>query len=270
MSQSDQIPGFRQLADSIARNGNHHQVNIDASWRQGRTCYGGLTAGLSLAAAQKDFPDLPPLKSMQITFIGPVNETPTLKTKLLRQGRNVTSVETKMFSGEDICASANFMFGAARTSEINETLAGFDDPSPESLEDFTPPAIKSFVPQFFLRFETKLIEGARPASGADKGYIRCWSRHHDIASRTGTDSFITLGDVLPPAAAPTFKKMGPISSMNWQMNILVDDVSSEDGWYLVETSQTAARDGYSTQIMRFWNRSGVLVAEGIQSVAIFV
>ena len=270
MSNSDNIPGFRELADQLKPVSGGYASIIDPAWRQGRTCYGGLTAGLSLAAAQRDFPDLPPLRSMQITFVGPVNETPVFKSNLLRQGRNVTTVETKTYSDENVSAAAVFMFGAARDSAITATLPGYNDPSPQELEDFTPPAFRDFVPKFFLRFETKLIEGGRPMTGVEKAYIRSWSRHEDIASQSGTDSFITLGDVLPPAAAPTFKKPAPISSMNWQMNILVDDVSSEDGWYLVETAQSGAQDGYSSQIMRFWDRSGRLVAEGTQSVAIFI
>ncbi len=270
MTQSAQISGFRDIANRLELHGNHYQGSIDAAWRQGRTCYGGLTAGLSLTAAKRDFPDLPPLRSMQITFVGPVNETPIFKTSLLRQGRNVTTIEVKALSDNDVSASAIFMFGTARESDISETLPAYSDPAPEIFEDFTPKHIRPFVPKFFLQFETKLVEGGRPASGADKAYIRCWSRHIDPASQNGIDSFITLGDVLPPAAAPTFKKMGPISSMNWQVNILVDDVDSEDGWYLVETAQTAVQGGYSSQIMRFWNRTGVLVAEGIQSVAIFI
>ena len=40
-------------------------------------------------------------------------------------------------------------------------------------------------------------------------------------------------------------------------------------WH-IETKQTAAKDGYSSQIMRYWNQNGLLVAEGMQFVAIFV
>ena len=140
---------------------------------------------------------------------------------------------------------------------------------PAEYDLFTPPGLEAAVPSFFLNFDTRLVEGQRPVSGADEGYIRVWSRHKDSASRTGAAAFLTLGDVLPPAAMPTFSKFGPVSSVNWQMNILQDAVT-KDGWWHVETRQTAARGGYSSQIMRFWNTSGDLVAEGIQNVAIFV
>ena len=92
----------------------------------------------------------------------------------------------------------------------------------------------------------------------------------DEKSRDGVASFLCIGDVLPPAAIPMFTKMGAISSMNWHINVLVDDVATKDGWWHIESNQSAASDGYSSQIMRYWNTDGVLVAEAIQSVAIFV
>jgi len=162
------------------------------------------------------------------------------------------------------------MFGAARESSISAYAPAPTLPDPDSCQSFLPPQAARFAPKFTLQFETKFIGGHRLMTGADEGHIRTWSRHLDPASRTGTDSFLTIGDVLPPAAATTFTKMGPISSMNWHMNILVDDVDSEDGWYQIESIQTAAQGGDSSQPMRFWNRKGDLIAEGLQSVAIFV
>ena len=40
-------------------------------------------------------------------------------------------------------------------------------------------------------------------------------------------------------------------------------------WWHVESRLTAARGGYSSQIMRIWNTEGRLVVEGLQSIAIF-
>ncbi|MGD9799873.1 MAG: acyl-CoA thioesterase domain-containing protein, partial [Parvularculaceae bacterium] len=41
------------------------------NWLQGRTVYGGMTAALCLEAAQRAVPGLPPLRSAQVSFIGP-------------------------------------------------------------------------------------------------------------------------------------------------------------------------------------------------------
>jgi len=107
-------------------------------------------------------------------------------------------------------------------------------------------------------------------TGADEGYIRTWSRHEDASSREGIASLLTLGDVLPPSAAPRFKQFGPVSSVNWIFTVLSDAPKTHDGWWHVETKLTAAMGGYSTQVMRIWNTDGELIAEGMQCVAIFM
>jgi len=262
--------GFQALADGLTETKKGYLGHIPEPWRQGRTAYGGLTAGLCLAAAQKQFPDLPPYRSATINFIGPVTEDPVFTSRILRQGRNVTSVETEARVGEAVVANCIFIFAALRESMIAADCPAPEAPPPEGCEPFTPEAMREHVVKFFHRFDTRLIAGHRPRSGADDGYIRTWSRHHDPASRGGIGSLLTIGDVLPPASAPLMTQMGPISSVNWTFTVLTDEPKTEDGWWHIETQLTAANGGYSSQVMRIWNTTGELVAEGMQCVAIFV
>ncbi len=262
---------FQDLVKVLESTQNPKQVSIPMGWRQGRTAYGGLTLGLSYSAVCQSFPNLPPLRSAMINFIGPVTSDPAFKTELLRQGRNVTTLKVDVLCDAALVATTVFTFGAKRISTLTADLPAPDAPLPRTCERFTPKAAAEFVPAFFHKFETRLIAGHRPVSGAEDGYIRVWSRHYDAASHgAGLGSFLTLSDVLPPAAMPLFKTMGPVSSVNFMLNILVDNPMTQDGWWHVETKLTAAQGGYASQIMRFWNTDGVLVAEGMQSVAIFV
>jgi len=260
--------GFRHISNRLIAG---QELIIPDVWRQGRTAYGGLTAGLCVAAAERDVSDLPPLRSIQVTFVGPVPSNPVFTTRLLRQGKNVTTIDVKA-NGPDgaVCVAAICMFGAARPSVVEAHDPAPRLPDPEKTKPFFPPAAAKFIPSFSKQFDVRLIEGHPPVSGTSEAYMRVWVRHHDPASRSETDSFMALGDVLPPAASATFKQMGPISSMNWQVNFLVDDLSSDGGWYQLEIQQSAARGGYSTQPMKYWNRKGDLIAEGLQSIAIFV
>ena len=244
------------------------RVDIPAHWKQGRTAYGGLTAALMLAGAQETFVELPPLRSALINFVGPVTDSPRLTATLERKGRNVTSVSAGAHIGAQAVGRAEFLFGAARSSNIT---IGFPAPpadTPEACELFTPDAARDMVPQFFHNFETRLIDGARPMMG-EEGYIRTWSRHKDPASRDGVDSLLCIGDVLPPAAMPLMRKFAPVSSMSWIFNLLTDNPQTDDGWWHVESRLTAAGGGYSSQVMRVWNTDGELVVEGMQSIAIF-
>ena len=267
---SDTKAGFQTIADDLPQEASGFRGHIPDAWRQGRTAYGGLTAGLSLAAAQKQFPNLPPFRSATINFIGPVTDDPHFTSRILREGRNVTSVLTEAHVGESCVANVTFIFGALRPSDISVPLPAPQAPLPASCEPFTPPQFESFVPAFFHRFETRLIAGGRPMSGHDEGYIRVWSRHKNPASRDSIASLLTIGDVLPPAAIPLFKKIGPISSVNWIFTVLTEAPSTKDGWWHVESRLSVAQGGYSTQVMRIWNTNGDLVAEGMQCIAIFV
>ena len=263
---SNSFQSYRRLVDRLDQN---NSLEIEQSWRQGRTAYGGLTTALSLAAITRNFPDLPPLRTFQITFVGPVGETPRFETSRLRQGRNITSIEAKTINDDQTNASGVFMFGANRESSVFKTQPSPSQMEPESCEDFIPEQAKPFVPKFVTQFDTRLVAGHRPMTAAKDGYILAWARHAHPDSRQGTDAFTCLADVLPGAAAPMVSRPAPMSSMNWQMNFLKDDVVTDDGWYLVETKLSAALGGYSSQVMRFWNKKGEMIAEGTQSFAIF-
>ncbi len=261
---------FAQLCNQLSPKNDGLTVHIPDDWRQGRTAYGGLTAGLTLEAVMRQHSDLPPLRSTMINFVGPVTDDPVFTSQIMRQGRNVTSIAANAAIGDQTVFAANFAFGAARKSDLNINLPAPDAPRPDDCEDFTPPQIKDFVPIFFHKFETKLIAGHRPMSGAKEGYIRTWSRHSQEDSRNGIASLLCLGDVLPPAALPMFRHMGAISSMSWMFNVLTDDLTTDDGWWQIETKLTAGQEGYSSQVMRIWNTRGDLVVEGMQNVTMFM
>jgi len=221
-----------------------------------------------LETTQQQFSDLPPLRSAMINFVGPVTEDPIFSSTLLRRGRNVTNIAAEAKIDDQSVGRADFLFGASRTSEIEIKCSAPKADKPEDCEPFTPEAIRKMVPGFFHNFDTRLIAGARPMMGKE-GYIRTWSRHLDPRSREGVGSLLCLADVLPPAAMPLMRSMAPISSMSWLVNFLSPNPETEDGWWQVETQLSAAKSGYSTQVMRIWNRDGELVIEGLQSVAIF-
>jgi len=270
MTSDFKIIGLTEILERLTPEGDGYRAWIPPTWRQGRTAYGGLTSGLSLAVALKSFADLPPLRSIQINFIGPVKDNPVFTARLLRKGRNVTSVQVEGFVDENIISLTTFIFGSARPSVLERDHPAPLAPAPETVEPFLMKDFAAMWPKFMHNFDTRLIAGSRPMIGANEGYIRVWSRMKDPASRTGIVSFLTLGDVLPPAASPIMPSPAPISSVNWMMNFTQEDMITREGWWQVETRLTAAQNGYSSQLMRFWNTEGVLVAEGLQAVAIFI
>ena len=247
-----------------------HTAPVPANWAQGRTAYGGFTASLLLAAVEKELEGLAPLRSALVNFTGPLSGPPQIAVEVLRQGRNVTTVAARAQVEGKVAAAATFSFGAAQDSHVSEVCPAPHAEDPEATRSFFPETMKTLPARFFENFEARLIDGHLPFMGADEGYTRAWVRHRDEDNRTTPVGLLNIADVLPPAVFTKCSRFGPNSSMNWICNVLTEDLSTEGGWYMIESRLSAGHDGYSSQVMRMWNTRGEMVVEGMQSVVIFV
>lgn len=243
---------------------------VAENWAQGRTAYGGYTATLLLVAARRHLPDHAPLRSVMINFTAPLSASPTLTVETLRQGRNVSTLLVRAEIDGKVAATGTFSFGAAQDSHVSQACPAAAAPMLDEVEPFFPDNMTRLPARFLDNFEVHLIEGSRPFTGADEGYMRVWCRHRDVASHGTLEGLMCLGDALPPAIFPKCTVPGPNSSVNWMFNPVTEDISTKDGWYILENKLSAARDGFSSQQMRVWNSDGDLVADGMQSVVIFV
>lgn len=235
-------------------------TEIPPNWLQGRTAYGGLSTALALAAAKQIERDLPPLRSAQVAFVGPLAGPVTVAATKLRRGRNAAFIQADIASEAGLGLRTTFVFMAQLQSAIDhdETVAA-DHPAPAADASlYTGP--ETFFTGNFNFFDLK-------APGATE-----WLRWGRLIDRKGLDpevELMAMGDALPPAAFKLFQKMTPLSSLTWIVNLLVPAATTRDGWWLLEAQTDRARDGYSSQSMRMRNADGVLVAEGMQGVAIF-
>jgi acyl-CoA thioesterase len=262
---------FSDLMGSICsgdsnNNGLAWSVDIPDNWMQGRTTYGGLSAALCLQTALLDNPDLPPIRSAQINFIGPAGGKVQMQSKILRQGKSVCYIEVLMFGEKGLATHAVFCFGAARQSKLNDAYTSKPDvPDHHYLPEFFPPGT---APSFTRNFETKLAIGDPPISASTKNEFYLWCRHSDKTANSMT-ALLGIADMPPPAVLPKFKEFAPISSMTWMLNFLVDEPQTQDGWWLLRSGAEHAVDGYSSQDMQVWNSNKELVISGLQNIAIF-
>ncbi len=243
-----------------------YQVTIPEDWMQGRTTYGGLTAALCLEGVLKSYDALPPLRSAQISFIGPAGGTVSVTPSLLRQGKSVTFAGADLHGEKGLAGRAVFAFGAGRASQFDVSFT--ETPStrpPEACEDFFH---RVFRPPFAQHYESRLMRGGRPVSGSAEHDHFTWVRHRDEAA-TSISAVLALADMMPPAILPMFTAPAPVSSMTWMLNFLTETPSTRDGWWLFETRAENAAEGYSSQDMMIWNRDLEPVIAGRQSVTIF-
>ncbi len=258
---------FSTLLDQFEHVGEAHHCDVPADWRQGRTLYGGISAALCLEAVMRDYPDVQPLRSAQIAFVGPATEAATLRTTLLRRGRSATFVACDLICDDAVATRALFCFGSNR-----EAAPVIKAPSPPSLP---PPDVcdaffdSSRRPVFAQHFDMRLASGPRPLTAAREADLFFWAKHVDPGAPANAVALLALADAAPPAAMSLLSSVKAISSMTWTIDILDPDQLARSGWWLCRSMSETNGDGYSAQSMAIWTESGAPVALGRQTVAIF-
>lgn len=266
MSDTTIAMPFSDVLERVTRDGGTFRVEPSEEWRQGRTLFGGLSAALALTATTKAFPDLPPLRSAEIAFIGPAAGALSFTPRLLRSGKSATFASVEATSNAETVFGAILMFAAARPSR--HAYAAL--PMPEVAAPDTLPAFfdSPAAPVFARQFVIRRAGGATPVSGAKKPELLLWIRHRDAQAPDTLASILALGDVPPPAAMTMFTAPAPISTVTWSVEVL-DNVFIGAGWHLLHVEAESVRDGYSSQRMTLWNANGTPLLSARQSVALF-
>ncbi|WP_294356738.1 thioesterase family protein [uncultured Sphingomonas sp.] len=237
---------------------------IPAGWMQGRTAYGGLSAAIALHCAMQSESDLPPLRSAQVSFIGPLSGAIMVTTHKLRRGKNAAFIQADIESEAGLGLRCTFVFMRAIESEVDyqtTTVPDFARPGPDDTTFKGHPRVP--FTQNFEFLDQREAPDLKPAE---------WLRWTRLNERDGIDPMVELiavGDCLPPAALRLLGRNVPMSSMTWMLNVLGPTPATEDGWWLLRSDADYARAGSSSQQMGIWNAHGEMVAEQMQSVALF-
>jgi acyl-CoA thioesterase len=239
------------------------RATIPPGWLQGRTSYGGLSSALALHAAQACEPDLPPLRSAQIAFIGPLSGEVSVSATKLRRGRNAAFIQADIVSDAGLGFRATFVFMSDQVSEIDL------DGRLQSRHRPPAPDAKLYTgPDEFFTGNFNFLDLKESAPGEAE-----WLRWVRLRAFEGLDPMVevlAVADALPPAAFKLLgKRQAPISSLTWIINLLTPKPITADGWWLLSATSDYAKNGCSSQAMTIWNADGEPVAQGMQSVAIF-
>lgn len=233
-------------------------------WMQGRTLYGGAGALVAYTAATRAFPDLPPLRSAQVGFVGPVGAEIAARVEMVRQGRNVAIVRSELIVDGSVGLTALWVFGSEREPNAVHPAPKVDPwpGNPEDFDSLAPPPGNHFISRYDIR-------RAQDASGPGEPVVRRWFRLREPEALDPVSSLILMGDTLPPGSMRAMQRQGPFSSINWSFNVLDPQATTRDGWWLAETASDHADHGYSSERLRLWNAEGKQVLAGQQAMAIF-
>lgn len=254
-------------AGAMERGGNWH-YSIGADWMQGRTAYGGISAALALDAVMRDHPGDAPLRTAQISFVGPVGGDCQVTTRMLRQSKSSRFAAADLVSESGYGTNGLFTFMKGRESHIDHRHINAPDVAdPDALQSVPDHPAR---PPFTRKFDMRPQRGPGFGHGLDKGEIVTWVRWADRPHCDPHIALLALADALPPAAMPMFKHFGPISSSTWMQHFLTDHPATQDGWWLMVSQTRHVANGFSAQSMYIWNSARELVSVGGQGVALYV
>jgi len=129
------VTALAEIIAGLRPDGDAWRGTVPDTWLQGRTAYGGLSAALALHAAQASDEDLPPLRSAQVSFVGPLSGEVTVRAERLRRGRNAAFVQADVSAEAGLGLRATFVFMRDQDSRVDHRAGAAPDfprPGPET------------------------------------------------------------------------------------------------------------------------------------------
>ncbi len=260
------MPSLSALLNTMAPSGEGYAIEATPDWLQGRTLYGGMSAGFCVQAARRHFADLPLLRTAHFTFAGPASGRLLVVPSLLRRGKSVAVVGVDVMAETGLAVRAVLTFGTARESALSYLAL----PMPEcaapsecgNLFDDGP------RPDFFGHFDVLSAGPHKPLSEAAVPEFLLWVRHREPGAVDPVVALLALADAPPPAAFAMFPRPAPISTVTWAVNIV--GLPGTGAWHLISTRADSVRDGYSSQQMVVWGEDGRPLVSAQQNVAVFL
>lgn len=257
--------GFSQI---VARGGGEPGARtflVPEDWHQGRTAYGGFSTALALVAATEAGGGLPPLRSAQVSMIAPVYGEVEARARVVRRGRNAVWIAAEILRAGEAAFTASFVF----MGPVESALHLDDRPVPDGLiavddaRAFVNERGPAFLRHHFdVRFAMPKGEGKRPE-------MCWWVKARESAGLDPMVELLLCADALPPGVMALLAPATPVSTMQWQVNLLTPAPVTRDGWWLLRSTGDYAEAGCSSQRMAIWNADGQAMMAGMQSVAVF-
>jgi len=257
---------FQQLIDQVGK--TRSVLRIGEEWLQGRACFGGLVAGLVYESMRKQIGDAHRIRSLQISFVGPVSgEMFEIESEILRQGKSVVQVMGRGIQNGMAQIVILGTFGKPRSSHLEVEPERFTfSENPNEIQPA--PYIAHVTPEFTKQFDYRYVS-SYPFSGSEdqtlKGFVR-------FKNEKGSSIPHLLGliDAWPPTILPMLKTPSPISSVTWNLQFFQDMPEFDAAEFCqYQSCMTFAHEGYCCTSARVWNLRGKLLATSQQTVVYF-
>jgi acyl-CoA thioesterase len=253
--------------------------DVPDDWLQGRTSFGGLVSVLAVSAMREvagaAWPQEVGLRALQTNFIAPVEGGPVdVAVQVLREGRNVRQVQSRLMQRGEVCALAVAVFGSARDSRL-PAFAPQRPPPARAPEDIPAwPFVPGTRPHFTAHFDMRWSGGAPPFRGEPDS--RDASIHLRLVDADDAKALspelmtVMMADVSPTPVLSQFDRPTPASSVSWALELRpLPEGEPLDGWWRADNLAVAAAGGYVNQQSMLWSPGGTLAGLAYQVVAVY-
>ena len=262
---------FAAMLDKAENSAGEEPLSVSDDWMQGRTAYGGLVAAMALKSMRGHVNPERKVRSLFFSFVGPLNSEPFfIQTQLLRKGKSVTTVESKLIQSDKICCKAVGSFGADRESAIR--VEPVERPvMPDPAEALELPYIEGLTPAFTRHFDYRWAIGELPFSGKGGQEIGGWISFREETDCLTEEWLIALADAWPTPVLSKLKEPAASSTMAWALGFVHMDrtTCSENEWWAYHCLIDSAERGYAHERSTVWDPDGRLAFYSHQTTTVF-
>lgn len=246
-------------------------LTIPKTWAQGRTAFGGISAGMTYNAIAAQVDSDRVLRSLTTNFVGPLAlDTPfSITVTLLRSGRNVSQYIATAEQNGHTCVFMQACFGVGRESYVNvPNTERHSMPQPDKAKFI--PQIPKVVPSFLRYFDLSIEEGGVPFTRKKNSTYHGYMRFKQPPQTISDAHIITLIDAWPPTLLQMMKWPAPASTVSWNVEFIHPHrpISGAD-WFAYQAHTRQAADGYGHTEATIWDKDNEVIAISRQTVAIF-
>ncbi len=247
------------------------ELKIPANWAQGRTAFGGISAGMVYSAIRQFVDDSRVLRAFNTNFVGPitVDEPFEIEVVPLREGKNVSHFLGQVIQNGRICVSCQACFGVGRASKIEVENRQVHAMAAPKKAQFIP-QIPKVTPKFLRHFDLAIADGGVPFTGRKSSHYHGFMRFTQPPLNVTDAHLITIIDAWPPTLLQMMKWPAPASTVTWNLEFIHPHraVTGSD-WFAYQAHTRQAADGYGHTEATIWDKDNEVVAISRQTVAVF-
>ncbi|MDJ0759439.1 MAG: thioesterase family protein [Woeseiaceae bacterium] len=247
------------------------EVVVPAAWAQGRTVYGGLSAGLLCDAVSRGVGPERRLRYLKVGFLRPLEPEKPFQIEMeeVSAGRTVIVRSAQIIQDGTARVTVQANFVTTLESEVE-------------IETFSPPKLKPWNaegampmrgPGFpghtqFIDFHVT-TEGL-PFQGNGAPELGGWMRFDTAPEPITKSHLVCLIDTWPPVPVSYYDRIAALSTINWGIHFAEPLDGIGGGEFLGYLARVNFfKDGYGSSTADIWAPDGRLLAKSYQTFVIY-